>query len=550
MKKLNAREKVRFLVADEVGLGKTIIARSVIEQICSDKNFKGLVFYVCSSLDLATQNLRKLRLHSEDRKKNNAIRLTTLPLEELELENETKIVAITPGTSLDNGRNLGKKDERFFVNSIFNHCNFSKKIAKANSEEFFRGQACSGDSFWTDELRCFEKEHEKSLDSFYKTQLFKNIKHRIQNDAVEISDEFLPLLTNASPPVVFFDLIIFISSKITTQDEEKLKLVKKLRNQLIGRFRQIISEEVLNSPNLRPALVIFDEFQNFSSILKSDNENSKMALRFIQQSQKCLFLSATPYKAPTTDWNLSEPSHYDDFLSLLEVLGANEKSNQKNESDLTAIKRLFEQRRFLLSKKESLSSSDLLFKIKENKAYLEKLLKNYLVRTERGQFTQDIEGSVDHSLVPKSWSFGDLPESSISKSLDPTVEDVEYLKCFNFLRSKGVLDPHKWYMAKEMWKSIPYPLSFMGDEYDFIKKINSKEGKKALIELFNEFPKSRKLLSTDTKTIYGSGLKNCPNPKMRHLIEDMDKEGAGEALWVIPRNTYYETNLTASKSEK
>ncbi|MBY0414596.1 MAG: hypothetical protein K2Q18_10535, partial [Bdellovibrionales bacterium] len=28
------------------------------------------------------------------------------------------------------------------------------------------------------------------------------------------------------------------------------------------------------------------------------------------------------------------------------------------------------------------------------------------------------------------------------------------------------------------------------------------------------------------------------------------KEGAGEALWVIPKNTYYETNLTASKSEK
>ena len=117
LKKKNAR----FLVADEVGLGKTIIARMVIEEVFKTQSFKGLVFYVCSSLDLATQNLKKLRLNSEGKRKYSATRLTTLPLEEFELKNKTKIVAITPGTSLDTGRNLGKKDERFFVHSIFNH---------------------------------------------------------------------------------------------------------------------------------------------------------------------------------------------------------------------------------------------------------------------------------------------------------------------------------------------------------------------------------------------------------------------------------------------
>ena len=48
----------RFLVADEVGLGKTIVARGVIEMMM--RRMRGRaplrVFYVCSSLAIAAQN--------------------------------------------------------------------------------------------------------------------------------------------------------------------------------------------------------------------------------------------------------------------------------------------------------------------------------------------------------------------------------------------------------------------------------------------------------------------------------------------------------------
>ena len=48
----------RFLVADEVGLGKTVVARGVIEAMMRRKRGRGplRVFYVCSSLAIAAQN--------------------------------------------------------------------------------------------------------------------------------------------------------------------------------------------------------------------------------------------------------------------------------------------------------------------------------------------------------------------------------------------------------------------------------------------------------------------------------------------------------------
>ena len=55
----------RVLLADEVGLGKTIIASEVIRQVSewhkhekNDDHFK--VIYICSNINIANQNAKKL----------------------------------------------------------------------------------------------------------------------------------------------------------------------------------------------------------------------------------------------------------------------------------------------------------------------------------------------------------------------------------------------------------------------------------------------------------------------------------------------------------
>src|SRR5262245_28505867 len=72
----------RFLVADEVGLGKTLVAQGVLQHLAIGPRPLN-VFYICSSLTIANQNRDSLLevLPSDDRKKAsvNVDRPTLLP---------------------------------------------------------------------------------------------------------------------------------------------------------------------------------------------------------------------------------------------------------------------------------------------------------------------------------------------------------------------------------------------------------------------------------------------------------------------------------------
>ena len=76
----------RVLVADEVGLGKTMIARGVIANMAvlrheeNDQLFK--VVYVCSNQAIARQNIRKLQI-SADNKIDNSVAETRLSMQHL-----------------------------------------------------------------------------------------------------------------------------------------------------------------------------------------------------------------------------------------------------------------------------------------------------------------------------------------------------------------------------------------------------------------------------------------------------------------------------------
>ena len=50
----------RFLVADEVGLGKTVVARTIIQEMIKRRRRPLVVFYVSSNLNIAHQNRGKL----------------------------------------------------------------------------------------------------------------------------------------------------------------------------------------------------------------------------------------------------------------------------------------------------------------------------------------------------------------------------------------------------------------------------------------------------------------------------------------------------------
>ena len=113
---------LRFLVADEVGLGKTLVARGLIAQVvehlqkAGDKRVD--IVYICSNGAIARQNLRKLNIAGDDAIVQ-ADRFTLLANEVHRLEKRPiNLIAVTPGTSLEFGNSAGKFPERALLYAV------------------------------------------------------------------------------------------------------------------------------------------------------------------------------------------------------------------------------------------------------------------------------------------------------------------------------------------------------------------------------------------------------------------------------------------------
>ena len=113
----------RFLVADEVGLGKTLVARGIIaraiDHLWNDVERIDIV-YICSNGSIARANLPKLQVGgAEQRSFALATRLVMLATELAHREGESRLadsklnfVSFTPGTSFNMGHSAGRGRER------------------------------------------------------------------------------------------------------------------------------------------------------------------------------------------------------------------------------------------------------------------------------------------------------------------------------------------------------------------------------------------------------------------------------------------------------
>ena len=106
----------RFLIADEVGLGKTLVARGIIAKTLEhlqDEVERVDVIYICSNAAIATQNVNRLNVSDTDGF-SIATRLTYLPRQVRSLrKNKVNFISLTPGTAFDHARSRGgHADER------------------------------------------------------------------------------------------------------------------------------------------------------------------------------------------------------------------------------------------------------------------------------------------------------------------------------------------------------------------------------------------------------------------------------------------------------
>ena len=126
----------RMLVADEVGLGKTWIAKGVIakayERWCSEsheekKHFN--IYYICSNQQLSAQNLAKVNFTKDSRCVIRSInRISMLARKPEHEEVPVQIYSLTPDTSFSQRSAQGIKEERAFIYAILERTGMFNKV--------------------------------------------------------------------------------------------------------------------------------------------------------------------------------------------------------------------------------------------------------------------------------------------------------------------------------------------------------------------------------------------------------------------------------------
>ena len=494
----------RFLLADEVGLGKTLVAKGVIAELRRLGTKGGFtIVYICSNSEIADQNRGKL---CDDKDSAVPGRLTLLALQSQQIgrrreSGRLQVFAFTPGTSLQVERGTGIARERRLLLYLLLRV-WRKHVNRRKWREFLRCSA--GEELWLQEtsFRSLKKEFFRSVAGDLQTRLkdqWESQQVRLLNPETGVEEPQSYRLSDCIDACVD-----------SLASEHKPEFSRKNRNRIIGELRKGLARVSLEF--LDPQLTILDEFQRFSDILvESRDQKSIVGKLFNKGSGTILILSATPYKMYTLAHENED--HHQDFLKTLAFL----RNEPVNGSGLSAIQRDLRAFRDRLALGEWAKADDTeLFALRGR---IEDRLKEVMCRTERNWYLDDAAKGVAEVTAT-----GVLPQKS---------ELVEYVHLRQFLLGHKVGD---WNIT-DFWKSSPSVLSFMDGQYGLTKRLRR-----------DHLSLPPTVLRPNVELPHMA----MDNAKFRLLFEKVfgeakvkDIAGSWRYLWVRPTYTYYKDTFYA-----
>lgn len=470
----------RFLIADEVGLGKTFVARGVLA-LAVDRLWNQPdpidILYICANRDIAQQNLNRLNI-TDQKNLELVSRLTLLPLHTTQMQKrKINLVSFTPGTSFDLKSREGLADERVLIYYILRReWGFGEKAGYKN---LF--QCNVGKDNWRNMLESFkEKDFDRHLGDRYLDLLKRREIHlQVEN----LADRFSHY------------------RKYISEDDKQSRL------KLIGELRALLAECCVKA--LEPDVVILDEFQRFKYLLDEEDEVSQLAQAVFNYPQvKIILLSATPYKMYTMFHEREEEDHYADFFRTVRFLFNSHIRTEAFETDLEKF------RKVLLEKDRSLSPEVLTLK-----KSLEDKLRKVMVRTER------LSASARH---------GNMIQEVFYPSASLRPEDIRaYSELDELAEELKEREP------LEYWKSAPFFLNTMErDHYKIKRRLTECCLTNEKPDLVESIRKSRfGLLHQETVNQYHEI--NPLNSRLRMLQEWKVSSGSWMLLWMPPAFPYY-----------
>lgn len=489
----------RVLVADEVGLGKTLIAKGLIAKMArrdyektEKDHFK--VVYICSNQNIANQNISKLKINEEVTVEG--VTDTRLSMQHLKIfeqikdpkskDNYVQLTPLTPQTSFAMTSGCGVVHERALIFAILKRLDLFRTLM----EELEVILIDKAKDSWSWQSEIYEERVvncDKANDGFY----LDTIKARTRESILETG---------------LFREIKNLCLKIRGSRLEK----PSGTNSVIHKLRMMFAE--ISVDLLKPDLVIMDEFQRFKSLLSQDrsSEAGILADKFLKGDEtRVLLLSATPYKLYSTLEEINESQEDEHYLEFLQVVNFlfDDKNRQKEFKKIWSnfseeLKRINVDKRPMIEAKEKA----------ENEMY------KVMCRTER-------------ILAIETGDF--IDDSSTKEPIVVTEKDVlSYIEAEELIQATT----QKGSLPIDYVKSSPYLLSFM-EQYKF---------KKDIVKYFEINPaeiqrsdKKNLWIDKDIIARYGNLDKN--NARLEMLKKVIFEDKAEMLLWIPAAKPYYKS---------
>lgn len=506
----------RFLVADEAGLGKTIVAQRIIEEfkntIDRDPSRAGRKFniiYVCSNLAIARQNRdRLLGFLSNDEQKAATVEEDRLSLTVLPQKNgrgaksatqvSLRLYSVTPGTSMLNSavrrRNTGGTTKERAL------CFLLLKKALGGEVDGIRdGLALRVErsSFMAD-VSIMDREHHKSLTK----AIVENFKQALRRSlGLEATQRLAPAIKRFLP------------------DDAK---------HLVQHMRLALANVAI--ANIDPDLVIFDEFQRFEDLIRPEpdevdqdeddvpeNEDAgfrEEAGRLLQslrgggQHRALLLLSATPWIPYRSrgEANSKARNANDGFLEVIKFLYG---SLRRLEVD--KISALLLKRRQLLT-----AGCNDWPEVDRNHDELLSLLTPVMARTERRRELPADALKADTSVLKASLHLDDLTQF---KAFHECVTKGNRQDKPN---SRAVKLAHDLDMLVPLWNSVPVPMQSLGPKY----------------LVWNRAKKLASAAGIDPNRVDQMAPGKYPHPRLRALVDHLKPERLA-LPWIGPSHSWW-----------
>lgn len=481
----------RFLVADEVGLGKTLVARGVIAKVIEhlrnkDKDLRIDIVYICSNADIARQNINRLNVTGgEDFELASRITLLPILLHGLK-QKSLNFISFTPSTSFDLKKSLGIAQERALLYWLLKK---AWAITGAGPLNVLQGD--SGTERFRRLVNSFNDNHQidEALAGDFAQALKRHIAAAKENGELDIYTRFSELCQR------------FKRTRIHVP-----RVDRHDRALIVGELRALLAATCLVA--LQPDLIILDEFQRFKHLLDGTDRASDLARDLFEYPEaRVLLLSATPYKMYTITDEANTEDHYKDFLRTLQFL-------QHDVSRATEFEQLLDEYRRELIRLGNGTDSRLTL-IKDS---LERELRRVMVRTEKLAVSQDRDGMLRE--------FPNTATKLESKDLNT------YLSLQKAARLLGEAD------TLEYWKSSPYLLNFMDDykfKSSFMEALQVSERETELAESISDGDG----LLLNWRDITRYRRVDPGNARLRGLLDDTIGVGAWRLLWMPPSLPYY-----------